>query len=178
MLELSILFRIVSGLAQSKSCPRKEAWRANSPTNRHGMEDVYRLQKTQQGYKEGSIDEMLERLAKHSYFCFLDGYSGYHQIPIHPNDQSKATFTCPYGTYAYRRMSFGLCNALVSFQRCMMSIFSNMKEGIMEVFMDSFLVYGMTFNHCPENLDRVLQRCQEKDLILNWSWSWSVKALF
>ena len=48
------------------------------------------------------IDEMLERLAKHSYFCFLDGYSGYHQIPIHPKDQSKTTFTCPYGTYAYR----------------------------------------------------------------------------
>ena len=48
------------------------------------------------------IDEMLERLAKHSYFCFLDGYSGYHKIPIHPDDQSKTTFTCPYGTYAYR----------------------------------------------------------------------------
>jgi hypothetical protein len=56
------------------------------------------------------IDEMLERLAKNSFFCFLDGYSGYHQIPIHPDDQSKTTFTCPYGTYAYRRMSFGLCN--------------------------------------------------------------------
>jgi len=57
------------------------------------------------------IDEMLEWLAKHSYFYFLDGYSGYHQIPIHLDDQSKTTFTCPYGTYAYRRMSFGLCNA-------------------------------------------------------------------
>ena len=50
------------------------------------------------------IDEMLERLANHSFFCFLDGYSGYHQIPIHPDDQSKTTFTCPYGTFAYRRM--------------------------------------------------------------------------
>ena len=47
------------------------------------------------------IDEMLERLVKHSYFYFLDGYFGYHQIPIHPEDQSKTTFTCPYGTYAY-----------------------------------------------------------------------------
>jgi hypothetical protein len=61
------------------------------------------------------IDEMLERLAKHSFFCFLDGYSGYHQIPIHHDDQNKTTFTCPYGTYAYRRMSFGLCNAPTSF---------------------------------------------------------------
>jgi hypothetical protein len=72
------------------------------------------------------IDEMLEWFAKHSFFCFLDGYSDYHQILIHPDDQSKITFTCPYGTYAYRRISFGLCNALASFQRCMMSIFSDM----------------------------------------------------
>jgi hypothetical protein len=59
------------------------------------------------------IDEMLERLPNHSYY--MDGYSGFHQIPIHPDDQSKTTFTCPYGTFACRRMSFGLCNALASF---------------------------------------------------------------
>ena len=103
------------------------------------------------------IDEMLERLAKHSFFCFLDGYSGYHQIPIHPDDQNKTTFTCPYGTYAYQRMSFGLCNAPASFQRGMMSIFSDMIEEIMEVFMDDFSVYGKTFGHCLENLVKVLQ---------------------
>ena len=61
------------------------------------------------------IDEMLVRLANHSFFCFLDGYLGYHQIPIHPDDQSKTTFTCPYGTYTFHRMSFGLCNAPASF---------------------------------------------------------------
>jgi hypothetical protein len=83
------------------------------------------------------IDEMLERLANHS-FCYLDGYSGYHQIPIHPDDQSKTTFTCPYGTFAYKRMSFGLCNVLASFQRCMMVIFSDLIEKVMEVFMDDF----------------------------------------
>ncbi|CAA7046689.1 unnamed protein product [Microthlaspi erraticum] len=49
------------------------------------------------------IDQMLERLANHQYYCFLDGYSGFFQIPIHPDDQEKTTFTCPYGTYAYRR---------------------------------------------------------------------------
>ena len=113
------------------------------------------------------IDEMLERLAKHSFFCFLDGYSGYHQILIHPDDQSKTTFTCLYGTYAYRHMSFGLCNAPTSFQRCMMFIFSDIIEEIMEVFMDDFFVYGKTFDECLENLVRVLQRCQEKHLILN-----------
>ena len=111
---------------------------------------------------------MLERLAKHSYFYFLDGYSGYDQIPIHPDDQSKTMFTHPYGTYAYRRMSFRLCNAPASFQRCMMSIFLDMIEEIMGVFMDDFSVYGKTFDQCLANLDRVLQRCQEKDLVLNW----------
>jgi hypothetical protein len=61
------------------------------------------------------IDEMLERLANHSFFYFLDGYLGDLQILIHPDDQSKTTFTCPYETYAYHRMSFGLYNALASF---------------------------------------------------------------
>ena len=87
------------------------------------------------------IDEMLERLVNDSFFFSLDGYSGYHQISIHPDDQSKTTFTCPYGTYAYQQMSFRLCNAPASFQWCMMSIFSDMIEKIMEVFMDDFTVY-------------------------------------
>ncbi|WVZ80324.1 hypothetical protein U9M48_027810 [Paspalum notatum var. saurae] len=114
------------------------------------------------------IDEMLERLAKHSFFYYLDGYSEYHQILIHPEDQSKTTFTFPYGTFAYKRMSFRLCNALASFQRCMMAIFSNFIEDIMEVFMDDFSVYGRSFDGCLENLEKVLKRCQEVDLVLNW----------
>jgi hypothetical protein len=81
---------------------------------------------------------MLERLANHS-FCYLDAYSGYHQIPIHPKDQSKTTFICPYGTFAYRRMSFGLYNAPTSFEWCMMAIFFELIEKLMEVFMDDFL---------------------------------------
>jgi hypothetical protein len=64
------------------------------------------------------IDEMLERLTNHSFFCYLDGYSTYHQILIHLDDQSKTTFTCLYGTFAYRRMPFGLCNAPSSFIHC------------------------------------------------------------
>jgi hypothetical protein len=91
------------------------------------------------------IDEMLERLAKHSFFCFLVRYSGYHQIPIHPDNQNKTTFTYPYGTYAYRRISFGLCNAPALFQRCMMSIFSDMIEEIMKVFMDDFFCLWKNF---------------------------------
>jgi len=57
-------------------------------------------------------------------------------------------------------MSFGLCNAPASSQRCMMYIFSDVIEEIMEVFMDDFSVYGKIFDSCLENLDKVLQRCE------------------
>ena len=88
------------------------------------------------------IDQMLERLAKKTHFCFLDGYSGFSQIAVRKQDQEKTTFTCPYGTFAYRRMPFGLCNAPATFQRCMSAIFHGFCEEIVEVFMDDFSVYG------------------------------------
>ncbi|GJY30680.1 reverse transcriptase domain-containing protein [Tanacetum coccineum] len=93
------------------------------------------------------MDQMLKRLAGNQYYCFLDGFSGYFQIPIDPKDQEKTTFTCPYGTFAYRRMPFGLCNAPGTFQRCMMAIFHDMIEKTMEVFMDDFLVFGDSFSN-------------------------------
>ncbi|CAN6544766.1 unnamed protein product [Malus baccata var. baccata] len=114
------------------------------------------------------IDQMLERLVGHSFYCFLDGYSGYNQIPIAPEDQENTTFTCPFGTFAYRRMPFGLCNAPATFQRCMMSIFSGMVKNIVEVFMDDFSIFGNSFDICLDNLSLVLERCRETNLVLNW----------
>ena len=114
------------------------------------------------------IDQMLDRLAGHEYYCLLDGYSGYNQIMIAPEDQEKITFTCPYGTFAFRRMSFGLCNAPATFQRCMMAIFLDMVEQNVEVFMDDFSVFGDSFDLCLENLVMVLKRCVETNLVLNW----------
>ena len=105
------------------------------------------------------IDQILDQLTGHSCYCFLDGYSGYNQILINPEDQEKTIFTCPYGTYAFRRTLFGLCNASSTFQRCMMAIFSNLVEDIMEVFMDDFSVVGTSFAHCLHNLNTVLERC-------------------
>nr|GEX84548.1 DNA-directed DNA polymerase [Tanacetum cinerariifolium] len=89
------------------------------------------------------MDQMLDRLVGNEFYCFLDGFSGYFQIPIDPHDQEKTTFTCPYGTFAYRRMPFGLCNAPGTFQR------------------DSF-------SSCLTNLDKMLERCEETNLVLNW----------
>nr|GEW70958.1 reverse transcriptase domain-containing protein [Tanacetum cinerariifolium] len=114
------------------------------------------------------MDQMLKRLAGNQYYCFLDGFSGYFQIPIDPKDQKKTTFTCPYGTFAYHRMPFGLCNAPGTFQRCMMAIFYDMIEKPIEVFMDDFLVFGNSFQSCLSHLERMIKRCEDTNLCLNW----------
>ncbi|GKB43236.1 reverse transcriptase domain-containing protein [Tanacetum coccineum] len=89
------------------------------------------------------MDQMLERLAGNEYYCFLDGFSGYFQIPIDPQDQEKTTFTCPYGTFAYRQET-------------------------MEVFMDDLSVFGDSFSSCLSHLDKMLKRCEDINLVLNW----------
>nr|GEW29560.1 reverse transcriptase domain-containing protein [Tanacetum cinerariifolium] len=87
------------------------------------------------------IDPMLERLAGNQYYCFLDGFSGYFQIPIDLKDQEKTTFTCPYEMFAYRHMPFGICNAPGTFQSCL------------------------------SHLERMLKRCEDTNLCLNWEMS-------
>ncbi|GKC53713.1 reverse transcriptase domain-containing protein [Tanacetum coccineum] len=104
---------------------------------------------------------ILSKLSKKEKRLFL-------QFPIAPEDQEKTTFTCPYGTFSYRRMLFGLCNAPATFQRCMTGIFHDMVEDFIEVFMDDFSVFGNSFNTCLTNLDKVLARCEETNLGLNW----------
>nr|GFB09380.1 reverse transcriptase domain-containing protein [Tanacetum cinerariifolium] len=125
------------------------------------------------------MDQMFERLAGNEYYCFLDGFSGYFQIPVDPRDQEKTTFTYPYGTFSYRRMSFGLCNAPGTFQRCMLAIFHDMVEKTMEVFMDDFSVFGNSFETFLSRLDKMLQRCEDTKLYLNWRKAtlWSKRAL-
>ena len=105
------------------------------------------------------VDQMLERVAGHEFYCFLDGYSDYNQIEIALEDQEKSTFTFPSGTFSFRKMPFGLCNAPGTFQRCMMGIFNDMIEIILEIFMDDFSVFGDSYEGCLENLRKVLERC-------------------
>ncbi|GKE14744.1 reverse transcriptase domain-containing protein [Tanacetum coccineum] len=91
---------------------------------------------------------------------FLDSYRSY--------GPRKTTFTCPFGTYAYRQMPFGLCNAPATFQRCMLAIFHDMIEELLKIFMDDFSVFGNSFDKCLNNLDKMLQRCKDANLVFNW----------
>ena len=114
------------------------------------------------------IDQILDRLAESNYFYFLDGYSGYNQIAIHPDDQEKTAFTCPFGTFAFKRMPFGLCNAPATFQRCMTEIFPDFLGDSLEVFMENFSVFGNDFERCLAHLTKILEVCIRKRLVLSW----------
>ena len=110
----------------------------------------------------------MDQMTRSNYFCFLDGYSGYNQMAIHPDDQEKTTFTCPFDTFAFRRMPFGLCNAPATFQRCMTAIFSDFLGNSLEVFMDDFSVFGNDFESCLAHLTKILEVCVKKRLVLIW----------
>nr|GEW77454.1 reverse transcriptase domain-containing protein [Tanacetum cinerariifolium] len=115
------------------------------------------------------IDQMLEHLARNEFYCFLDGFFGYFQIPIDPQDQENTTFTCPYGMFAYRHMPFVLCNAPGTFQMCMMAIFHDMLEKTIEtiVYTDhSDLKYLLAKQDAKLRLLRWILLLQEFDVII------------
>ena len=91
----------------------------------------------------------------------------YNHIAVDPKDQEKTTSICHFGVFAYRRMPFDLCNAPATFQRCMLAIFADMVEKSIEVFMDDFSIFGPSFECCLKNLEMMLQRCVETNLVLN-----------
>ena len=95
-------------------------------------------------------------------------YSGYNQIAVHEYDQEKTTFTCHVGIYALKRMPFGLCNAPATFQRCMNALFSDYISEFLEIFMDDFSVFGISFDECLTDLEKVLKICVQNNLVLSW----------
>ena len=114
------------------------------------------------------INQILNQLVGQSYFCFFDGYLGYNQITIDPNDQEKTTYTYPFGTFTFRQMSFGLYNPLATFQRCMMAIFSDFLSDSLEVFMENFLIFLDDFNSHLAHLTKILEVYIRKRLVLSW----------
>ncbi|XP_049356997.1 uncharacterized protein LOC125821622 [Solanum verrucosum] len=119
------------------------------------------------------LNPHMQKVVKKEIIKWLDAgvvypISGSHWISIAPEDQEKTTFTFPYGTFAFTRMTFGLCYVPATFQRCIKSIFSDMVKDTLEVFMDDFSVVGDTFDDCLLNLSRALQRCEKANLVLNW----------
>ncbi|GKA55778.1 reverse transcriptase domain-containing protein [Tanacetum coccineum] len=113
------------------------------------------------------ISSQLSKQNKNKLVSFLKKHK-YFQIPIDPIDQEKPTFTCPFETYAYRRMPFGLCDAPATFQRCMLAIYYDMIKESVGVFMDNFSVFGNSFDNYLNNLDKMLLCCKDANLFLNW----------
>lgn len=111
---------------------------------------------------------MHEQLVGKSHYCFLGGFSSYFIFILHLNIKKRPLLRAHFGTFAYRRMCFGLHSAPGTFQRCMISIFVYFIENCMEVFMDNFTVYGYSFDACLNSLNMVLERCIEIDLVLNY----------
>ncbi|KAI5334985.1 hypothetical protein L3X38_025118 [Prunus dulcis] len=104
--------------------------------------------------------------------------ASYNQIAIAPEDQEKTTFTYPFGTFAYRRMPFGLCNAPATFQRCMLAIFLDMIERFIEVFMDDLSFFGSSFDNCLNHLSLDIEVEKAKiDIISNMTAPTSVKGV-
>lgn len=102
------------------------------------------------------MDQILDRLVGRGWYYLLNGYSGYNKIMIALKDQEKTSFTCLYGTFAFKRMPFGLCNMLATSQRCMISIFYDLLEYTIEGFIDEFSVVGDSFDDCLAHLASAL----------------------
>ena len=113
------------------------------------------------------IDQVLDGLARKNLFSFLDSFSGYNKIQIIPEDQDKTTFTCPWGTFSYRVLPFGLCNAPATFQRVVLCIFSELVHDSVKIYMDDFTPYGDEFQEDLSNLGKVLRRCIKMHLSLS-----------
>jgi len=111
-------------------------------------------------------EDILEEVAGREMYTFGDGYRGYHQVKIAPEDQLKTTFTTPWGTFCYTVMPFGLCNALRTFQRLMNRVFDPFLGLFLRVFIDNFGIYSDRVSH-PAKLELVFQHLDSLGVILN-----------
>ena len=102
-------------------------------------------------------DTMLDAVAGHKTYSFMDGFFGYNQIQIYKPHRWYTTFTTYWGTFAYIVMPFGLCNAPATFQRVMIEAFQEYLREFEEIFLDDFAVFGTMEQHAD-----YFQKCFNK----------------
>jgi hypothetical protein len=102
-------------------------------------------------YPTPFVDQILDDCAGNEIFSLMDGFSDYNQINIFPVDQHKTAFICPWGTFTYRKLPFGLKNAGATFQRAMSYGFHNIKH-IMQPYLDDLPMHSM---HCQDHSTRL-----------------------
>ena len=111
-------------------------------------------------------NEILNEVAGHECYSFIDGFSGYNQVPIAKEDQHKTTFVCKFGSFAYRKMPFGLKNAPAVFSRIVVKAFQEYIYKSMGVYFDDWTIYNMMKDHIKW-LGLMLERCRQIQLSLN-----------
>jgi hypothetical protein len=112
------------------------------------------------------IDELLDSLQDAQWFTTLDLASGYWQIKVRKEDQEKTAFITKFGTYEFKVMPFGLCNAPVTFQRTMDKVLDGIKEKFVLVYLDDVIIYSKTFKEHMKHLTEVLNRIRQANLRL------------
>eukprot|EP00253_Pinus_taeda_P012194 PITA_12194 len=118
-------------------------------------------------YPLPKMDHILQRVVGASRMSLLDGYFGYNQVSVHEDDQEKTTFTTPWGTFHYAKMSFDLKNAGARFQRAMDLAFENEKDAFLVVYLDDLIVFSKSDEEHMYHLKIVFQKCRKYGLSLN-----------
>ena len=113
------------------------------------------------------IDMLVDNTAKFKVFLFMDGFSGYNQIKMAPEDMEKTTFITPWGTFCYRVMPFGLKNAGATYQRAMTTLFHDMMHKEIEVYVDDMIAKSIDEEEHVEHLLKLFQHLRKYKLRLN-----------
>jgi hypothetical protein len=126
--------------------------------NQVSLKDSYPLPK---------MDHILQRVVGSQRMSMLDGFSGYNQVTVHPEDKEKLAFTTPWGTFMYAKMPFGLMNVEATFQRAMDIAFLEEKDKYVVIYLDDITVFSKTDPDHLHHLRRVFLKCRKFGISLN-----------
>jgi hypothetical protein len=126
--------------------------------NRVSLKDNYPLPK---------MDQILQKVVGSQKISMLDGFYGYNQIMVHPDEQEKTTFTTPWGTFMYAKMTFGLMNAGENFQRDMDIEFDDEKYTFIVIYLDDIIVYSSSDEEHLKHLRITFEKCRKFSISLN-----------